>query len=89
MRLMRHCSALLLVWASCAAVAQQYPARPIRVLISFPAGSAADIIACATEPQLHEKLGQSLVIDNREGAGGMYRAVTDPESSASTMQQGA
>src|SRR6476469_8588504 len=65
---------LYLACASCAALAQQYPSRPIRVLIPFTAGSAADIIARAMEPQLREKLGQSLVIDNRGGAGGNIAA---------------
>jgi tripartite-type tricarboxylate transporter receptor subunit TctC len=46
----------------------------VRVLIPFPAGSAADIIARAMEPQMREKLGQSLVIDNRGGAGGNIAA---------------
>jgi tripartite-type tricarboxylate transporter receptor subunit TctC len=61
----------LVVWS---AQAQPYPARPIRVLIPFPIGSAADIIARAMEPALREKLGQSLVIDNRGGAGGNIAA---------------
>ena len=43
-------------------------------MIPFPAGSAADIIARAMEPQMREKLGQSLVIDNRGGAGGNIAA---------------
>ena len=64
----------LLVFLVGAAHAQQYPARPIRVLIPFTAGSAADIIARAMEPQMREKLGQSLVIDNRGGAGGNIAA---------------
>ena len=72
---MRRClAALLLACTSCAALAQAYPARPIRVLIPFPAGSAADIIVRAMEPQMREKLGQSLVIDNRGGAGGNIAA---------------
>jgi len=74
MRLMRYCVALALVGASIGALAQQYPARPIRVFIPFTAGSAADIIARAMEPQMREKLGQSLVIDNRGGAGGNIAA---------------
>jgi tripartite-type tricarboxylate transporter receptor subunit TctC len=74
MRVMRYCFALVLVGASTAALAQQYPARPVRVLIPFTAGSAADIIARAMEPQMREKLGQSLVIDNRGGAGGNIAA---------------
>jgi tripartite-type tricarboxylate transporter receptor subunit TctC len=65
---------LYLACASCAALAQQYPARAIRVLIPFTAGSAADIIARAMEPQMREKLGQGFVIDNRGGAGGNIAA---------------
>jgi tripartite-type tricarboxylate transporter receptor subunit TctC len=61
---------LALLVFSCALHAQQYPSRPIRLIIPFPAGSAADIIARALEPQLREKLGQAIVVDNRGGAGG-------------------
>ena len=58
------------VGAQTAATVAGYPARPIRMIIPFPAGSAADIIARAMEPQMREKLGQPLVVDNRGGAGG-------------------
>jgi tripartite-type tricarboxylate transporter receptor subunit TctC len=44
------------------------------MLIPFTAGSAADIIARAMEPQMRDKLGQPLVIDNRAGAGGNIAA---------------
>ncbi len=54
--------------------AQQYPVRAVRVYIPFTAGSAADIIMRAMEPQMREKLGQSFVIDNRGGAGGNIAA---------------
>ncbi len=74
MRPLRRSVLLLLVFVAFPALAQQYPARPIRVLIPFTAGSAADIIARAMEPQLRERLGQSLVIDNRGGAGGNIAA---------------
>ncbi len=74
MRLLRHHALLLLVFVACPALAQQYPTRAIRVLIPFTAGSAADIIARAMEPTLRDKLGQSLVIDNRGGAGGNIAA---------------
>jgi len=57
-----------------AATAQQYPTRPIRMLIPFPPGSAADIIARAIEPAWRERLGQAVVIDNRGGAGGNISA---------------
>ncbi len=71
---LRHPVLLLLMIAACPLHAQQYPARPVRVLIPFTAGSAADIIARAMEPQMREKLGQPLVIDNRGGAGGNIAA---------------
>ena len=44
------------------------------MIIPFPIGSAADIIARAMEPQLREQLGQPIVIDNRGGAGGNIAA---------------
>ena len=67
-------AAAILASLSLPAFAQQYPARPIRMLIPFPAGSAADIIARAMEPAMRERLGQALVIDNRGGAGGNIAA---------------
>ncbi len=74
MRLLRPIALLSLAFIAWPAPAQQYPARPIRILIPFTAGSAADIIARAMEPTLRAKLGQSLVIDNRGGAGGNIAA---------------
>src|SRR5688572_33228440 len=56
--------------ASSPLFAQQYPSRPVRIIIPFPVGSAADIIARAMEPQMRERLGQPLVVDNRGGAAG-------------------
>ena len=64
------------------AFAQQYPTRPIRMLIPFTAGSAADIIARAMEPALRERLGQPVVIDNRGGAGGNIAAELTAKSPA-------
>ena len=65
---------VLFAGAAITASAQQYPARPVRVYIPFTAGSAADIIMRALEPQMREKLGQSFIIDNRGGAGGNIAA---------------
>ncbi|HKA38357.1 MAG TPA: tripartite tricarboxylate transporter substrate binding protein [Burkholderiales bacterium] len=64
----------LLALSALPALAQQYPSRPIRMLIPFTAGSAADIIARAMEPAMRGRLGQPLVIDNRAGAGGNIAA---------------
>ena len=54
--------------------AAQYPTRPVRMIIPVTVGSAADIIARAMEPQMKERLGQAIVIDNRGGAGGNIAA---------------
>jgi tripartite-type tricarboxylate transporter receptor subunit TctC len=51
-----------------AANAQSYPARPVRVIVGFPAGSASDILARVMSPWLSERLGQQFVVENRTGA---------------------
>lgn len=61
---------LLLLWMSCA-VAQPYPSKPIRFIVSFPPGGSADLISRAIAPRMSEKLGQPMVVENRAGAGGM------------------
>ena len=52
--MLRYAAILILLAATTAANAQQFPSRPIRMLIPFTAGSAADIIARAMEPQMRE-----------------------------------
>jgi tripartite-type tricarboxylate transporter receptor subunit TctC len=53
-----------------AAAAQEYPARPVRVLVGQAAGSSSDIIARLIAQRLSERLGQQFVVEDRPGAGG-------------------
>ena len=52
------------------AMAQAWPTKPVRMIVNFPPGGAADQIARAISQPLSEALGQPVVIDNRGGAGG-------------------
>ncbi|MDT3687734.1 MAG: tripartite tricarboxylate transporter substrate binding protein [Pseudorhodoplanes sp.] len=52
------------------AKSQEYPNRPIKLVVTFPPGGSTDILARAMQPYLEKTLGQPVVIDNRPGAGG-------------------
>jgi tripartite-type tricarboxylate transporter receptor subunit TctC len=64
------CAAVLAAAASQPAVAQTYPAKPIRVIIAQAPGSATDVTVRILTPKLQEALGQPIVVDARPGAGG-------------------
>ncbi len=64
-------AAALLLAASPAAFADDYPNRPVRLIIPFPAGGSNDVVGRLVANQLSEKLGAKVYVDNRGGAGGV------------------
>lgn len=53
------------------AVAQTYPAKPIKIMVGFGAGTGSDLLARFLATKLSDQLGQSVIVENRPGAGGM------------------
>jgi tripartite-type tricarboxylate transporter receptor subunit TctC len=64
---------LLLIWAL-GVTAQDYPNRPVRLLVGFPPGGGMDTIARLIAPKLADSLGQPFLVENRTGAGGALAA---------------
>lgn len=63
-------AAALVLLAAGQAVAQEYPARPVRLIVPFAAGGPTDVIARIIAQKMTEGLGHQFVVDNRAGAGG-------------------
>jgi tripartite-type tricarboxylate transporter receptor subunit TctC len=55
-------------------MAQAYPSKPIRFVVPFTAGSGTDIIARTIADTMAKSMGQTIVVDNRPGAGGTIAA---------------
>ena len=71
---MRGCCGIALasigIFASGAAPAQTFPAKPVRIIVAFPAGGGTDITARVIGPKLAEIWGHQVLVDNRPGASG-------------------
>ncbi|MEO7507591.1 MAG: tripartite tricarboxylate transporter substrate binding protein [Pyrinomonadaceae bacterium] len=65
------CAMVLPVAALAQSVALSYPVKAVRVIVPFPPGSGVDIVTRIVMPRLGESMGQSFVVDNRGGAGGI------------------
>lgn len=57
-------------WAGANAIAQAYPAKPIRLIVTFAPGGSSDSLARGLAKQLSEQMGAGVVVENRPGAGG-------------------
>lgn len=57
-----------------AEAAAPWPARPVRIVVTFPPGGSSDIVARLLSSQMAERVGQTVVVDNRPGAGGTLGA---------------
>jgi len=68
------CAVALAVGGWGLAQAQAYPNKPVRLIVPFPAGGATDLFARTLSQKISEKLGQTLVVENRPGAGGALGA---------------
>src|SRR5256886_17557190 len=62
------------------ASAQDYPSKPVRMVVGFPPGGGTDVVARILAPRMSELLGQPIVIDNRPGATGTVAAGQVAES---------
>jgi tripartite-type tricarboxylate transporter receptor subunit TctC len=78
------CAAILFCGA---AVAQDYPVRPVKIIVPFPAGGSNDIIARIVAQKLAERSGQTFIVENRGGAGGNIgaEAVASAEADGYTL----
>lgn len=74
-RLVLLFAAILLASFCGFAAAQNWPAKPIRVVITFAPGGSSDVVARLLSAPLQEKLGQTIIVDNRPGIGSIGHIV--------------
>src|SRR3712207_2508883 len=81
--LLRAGAAVLLAAFAGVAAAQNYPTKPVRLIVPFPPGGSNDIVGRLVAEELTQRLGRQVVVDNRGGAGGVLgteiAANSDPD----------
>jgi tripartite-type tricarboxylate transporter receptor subunit TctC len=80
-------SALVAALACGGVHAQAYPTKPVRMLVAFPTGGSADIVARLLAQRLSEQVGQNIFVENRPGAGGnlAFSALAKAEADGYTI----
>ena len=70
-------------------IANAYPDQPIKIVVTFPPGGSADIVIRALRPVVSETLCQTIIIENKSGAGGNVRPRLSQNSSEAKARSGA
>jgi tripartite-type tricarboxylate transporter receptor subunit TctC len=69
------------------ASAQEWPQKPIRIIVSFGPGGGADIIGRILADSMQAQLGKPVVVENKPGAGGIIASRTSPVPAASSAMK--
>lgn len=73
--MMKRFLAVLALFVSASAWAQTWPTKPVRIVVTFPPGGSSDIVARLIAVPLQAELGQSVIVDNKPGAGSTIGAL--------------
>lgn len=68
--MIRIASVILFSLAALSAAAQTFPSRPVTIIVPYPPGGLIDLVARIIQPNMQAELGQSVLVENRSGAGG-------------------